>query len=146
MTGFQFRLEKVLTWRRTELELAETLFKRQSAMIAELDRKRAEWEAAGIAAELQVRASESLDGSDLAALAAFRRHVRACEQGLAAQRTEAGKELERMQQTMLEARRRCRLLERLRERRLAEWQAETDRELEQIAADSYLAGMARRQT
>ncbi len=31
---------------------------------------------------------------------------------------------------MLEARRRCRLLERLKERRLAEWTAERDHELE----------------
>jgi hypothetical protein len=30
-------------------------------------------------------------------------------------------------------------MERLRERRLAEWKVENDRELEQVAAESYLA-------
>jgi hypothetical protein len=40
---------------------------------------------------------------------------------------------------MLEARRRCRLLERLRERRWDEWKAAADRELEETAAESYLA-------
>jgi hypothetical protein len=45
----------------------------------------------------------------------------------------------------LEARRRCRLLERLRERRWTEWQLARDRELEELASDSYLAQWNRRQ-
>jgi hypothetical protein len=44
---------------------------------------------------------------------------------------------------MLEARRCCRLLERLKERRRAEWQAATDREMEELAAESFLAGWSR---
>ena len=44
---------------------------------------------------------------------------------------------------MLEARRRCSLLERLKERRLAEWTHERDRELDEIAAESYLARWSR---
>jgi hypothetical protein len=47
---------------------------------------------------------------------------------------------------MHEARRRCRLLERLRERRRAEWKTENDRELEQVAAESYLARWGRVQS
>jgi hypothetical protein len=45
---------------------------------------------------------------------------------------------------MLEARRRYRLLERLQERQLHEWQLLSSRELEQLAAESHLAGLARR--
>ena len=44
---------------------------------------------------------------------------------------------------MLEARR-YRLLERLKERRLEEWEAAFARELEDLAADSHLAALARR--
>ena len=144
MTAFRFRLEKVLGWRRTELELSETRFKQQMALLAELDRRQAELEAAGIRAEFQVRAARPLDGSDLAALEAFRRHIRVREQDLSVERAEEHKKLEQRQQAMLEARRRCRLLERLRERRLSEWQAATDRETEQLASESYLAGRERR--
>jgi hypothetical protein len=43
---------------------------------------------------------------------------------------------------MLEARRRCRLLERLKERRLAEWTSARDRELEEVASESFLARWA----
>ena len=45
---------------------------------------------------------------------------------------------------MLEARRRCRLLERLKERRLAEWTTARDHEVEEIAAESYLARWSQR--
>ena len=39
---------------------------------------------------------------------------------------------------MLEARRRCRLLEKLKERRLAEWRAAAEREIEALAAEAFL--------
>jgi hypothetical protein len=58
---------------------------------------------------------------------------------------ECQKELAARQAAVLEARRRYRLLERLKDRRWAEWQSAADRELDELAADSYLAQWARRQ-
>src|ERR1039458_7519716 len=52
----------------------------------------------------------------------------ACEQQVAAQR-----------QKVLEAQRQCRLLEKLEQRRHAEWRREADREMESLAAESFLA-------
>jgi hypothetical protein len=143
MTAFRFRLEKVLAWRRTQAELAELEFRREAAALAALDQASAELEARGIQAEAEVRDWSPLEGSDLAALGAFRRSVERQTKDLAARRTEQTKKLAEREQAMLEARRRCRLLERLRERRLAEWKSESDRELEQAAAESYLARLAR---
>jgi hypothetical protein len=57
---------------------------------------------------------------------------------------EAAQKLAEQQKLMLEARRRCRLLERLKERRFTEWTATRDREVEEIAAESYLARWGRR--
>jgi flagellar export protein FliJ len=144
MTGFHFRLDKVLAWRHTELELARGGFQQQAAVLATIDRRRAELKAAATGIEHQLRAAKPIDGSDLAALAAYRRHVRQREQDLAVQRSQAGKRMEQLQGTLLEARRRCRLLERLRERQFAEWQTAADREVEQVAAESHLASLARR--
>jgi hypothetical protein len=45
---------------------------------------------------------------------------------------------------MLEARRRFRLLERLKERRHEDWRLARDRELEELASESYLARWAGR--
>jgi len=144
MTSFRFSLERVLHWRRVQLELAENELQRRVAALEELDRERADLEAAAIRTEVQVRKWSPLAGRDLAALAGFRAHVKNEERRLARRRAERQQQVAAQQQVLLEARRRCRLLERLRERRLAEWQRESDREIEQFAAESHLAALVRR--
>jgi hypothetical protein len=143
--AFRFPLEKALDWRRIQLELEEVRYKQQVGAVAGLDRQRAEVEASGILAEIQVREWRSIAAGDLTALGNFRLHVKARESAIGRQRFEAAQKLAEQQKLMLEARRRCRLLERLKERRLAEWTAERDHEVEEIAAESYLARWSRRQ-
>jgi hypothetical protein len=144
MKAFQFPLEKALDWRRTQLELEEARYKQGAAALAGLDRQRAEIEASGIEAEIQVRQWSPIAAGDLTALGNFRRHVKARDSEIARQRVEAAQKLAEQQKLMLQARRRCRLLERLKERRFTEWTAERDHELEEIAAESYLARWSRR--
>jgi flagellar export protein FliJ len=139
MTRFRFRLERVLAWRGTQLELAEAAFQRQTAAVAELDRARAALDAAGIRTEMAVRRWEQVTGSDLAALDAFRADLHRRQAAVDAQRSAAREQLEARRAEMLEARRRCRLLERLKERRLAEWNAEADREIEQLAGEMAIS-------
>jgi hypothetical protein len=139
MTSFRFRLEKVLEWRRLQLEQEEARFRQQAAALATLDRSRAELQAAGIRAEVQVREFRALAGADLSALGAYRADVRRRETSLADQRQECARELASRQQALIEAQRRCRLLERLKERRLAEWREGLERELQELASESFLA-------
>jgi len=139
MTAFRFPLKRVLDLRRKQLELAEARYKRQAEEVAALDRARAEVEASGIRAEVQVREWKQVCGHDLGALSAFRQRVKAREAQIASERMVSARKLGELQMLMLEARRRCRLLERLEERRLAEWTAARDHELEDLAAESYLA-------
>jgi len=139
MTSFRFRLQKVLEWRRTELELEEIQYRRQVAALAELDRQRAELEQSGRTAEHLVRTWNPLAGGELEALGDFRLSVRHKQQQMVAPRDECHKQLERQQGLMLEARRRLRLLERLKERQMAEWRGARDKELEELASESYLA-------
>jgi hypothetical protein len=144
MKNFRFRLEKVLEWRRTELEMQQARLQEQTRALLELDSERANIEAAGIRSEIEVRVWQPLTGGDLTALAAFRRHVIAKEEQIEARREEARRKLESQKLAMIEARRRSELLERLKQRRLREWQAAADRELEELAAESYLARITRR--
>ncbi len=139
MKSFHFRLEKVLEWRRTQLELEENNFRKQVAALAELDRQAAEIEAAGKRSESIVRAWNPVAGSELEALDRFRLHVKNRELEMQVPREEARRRLAAQQQVMLEARRRLRLLEKLKERRLAEWRAECNKELEEMASESFLA-------
>jgi hypothetical protein len=144
MTAFRFPLQKALDWRRTQLELAEARLREQLAALAAIDRARLELQATGRRTEVEVRAFQPLAGGDLSALGSFRLLVKMRERELAARRVECQKELSVRQAALREARRSSRLLERLKERRWAEWQAARDRELEELAADSYLAQWARR--
>jgi flagellar export protein FliJ len=144
MPRFRFRLGKVLGWRATQLELAQAGYQREREALAELDRSLAAWEAAGIRAELQVRGAGEVTGSELTALAGFRVFVRAKGAELLQRKAAQWKKLAAAEAALMEARRRCRLLERLQERQRAEWLAGEDAELEAAASDSFLAGWNRR--
>src|ERR1017187_6239921 len=127
MKAFQFPLEKALDWRRIQLELEEARYKQQLASLAGLDRQRAEVEASGIRAEIQVREWSPIAAGDLSALGNFRLHVKSQKSELPRRRFEAAQKLAEQQKLMLEAGRRWRLLERLKDRRFAEWTAEIGR-------------------
>jgi len=142
MNAFRFPLEKALDWRRSELELAELRFQQLTAAVAAVDKARAELETAGIRAEILVRDWSPVCGSDLAALGSFRLHVRKKNAELAARRTECAGRLAAGRSVLLESRRRFRLLERLRERRFEDWRKSRDKELEDLASESYLARWA----
>lgn len=146
MKAFSFRLEKALDWRRLQLELEENRYRRQAAALADLDRARADLEASAIRAEVQVRTWTPLTGGDLATLARFREYVSHAGRTLEVRRAACEHQLQEQQKVMLEARRRCRLLERLRERRWEQWRADCDRELEHFAAECFLAGVARQRS
>lgn len=143
MKSFQFPLQKVLEWRQNQLEREEVKFKQHLEEVAALDRARESLEAAGLCAEVQVREWRPVAGRDVGALGGFRTHVQAQEQAIAGRRAQRQTALEKQQAAMLEARRRCRLLERLRERRRTEWQTAGNRELEDLAAESFLSGWVR---
>jgi hypothetical protein len=144
MAGFRFRLDKVLEWRQTQLELEEIKFKRETSALAEIDRRRAECEASGIKAEFQVRGWTQVTGRDLEALGSFRLRVKEEEAALTLKREAQAKRVAAQEAAMLEARRRCRLLERLKEQRAEEWRREENRALEAAASETYLAQWARR--
>jgi len=142
MNRFEFRLQKVMEWREKELEVEEARLKQRSLEVQELDRAYAALKSAEASAENELRGSTAIRGQDLAALAGYRRWAQAHARQLTAERAEASDRLAAQQQIMLEARRRCRLLERLRERRLAAWQAAENKEREEIAAESHLSRRA----
>src|SRR5579883_428590 len=126
MIAFHFPLERVLSWRRTQFEIEQTKYRHALAAVAELDRERQALEVSRTRAELQVRAERLVDGTDLAALGRFRRAVQSRELRVAERRVEAARTAEAQLQRMLEAQRRCRVLERLKDRRLAKWRAASE--------------------
>jgi hypothetical protein len=139
MQAFRFTLEKALEIRARQLSLAELEFQRAAAALAHTDREREILLSARLSAESQIRRASALAGEDLLALEWFHRRSQKEERRLLHLRAEREQIVEERRAAMLEARRRLRLLERLRERRYSEWSARTAKEIEDLASESHLA-------
>ncbi|MGE5645107.1 MAG: hypothetical protein ACM336_04885 [Acidobacteriota bacterium] len=142
MQRFHFRLGSVLGWRALQLELErgklETLLAGRKRIAQDLARLAEVREASE-----KLLASDAVEGQDLAALDAHRYALARAAARLRASEAECDRDIARQRANVLEAERRVRLLERLKERRLAEWQAAVDRELEALASETFLAKWVR---
>ncbi|MCL5743601.1 MAG: hypothetical protein M1541_06695 [Acidobacteria bacterium] len=139
MKTFRFPLEKALEWRRRQLEVEELKFRQLSAGLQELDQRRAALESARDSAGRKLIESRAVTGSDLNSLAGYRSALRIRGEALLLQRRQQETCVEEQRHKYQEARRQCRLLEKLRERRRAQWQADCNRELEALASESFLS-------
>ncbi len=147
MKRFDFPLERVRRWRQTEMDLEqaalEALFAErhrleQAARDLE-DRVRAArealWQSATPGATVNPRRLVELDE--------YRSYVRREQNRLRRLGQQLHVQIVQQQAKLMEARRRHRLLDRLRERALAEWEAGYQKELEETASELYLAKQAR---
>jgi len=139
MRAFQFPLRRMLEWRRSQLDLEVTKLGQMAATLQELSLAAVKLELVKGRAEQNVRAAATVDAGDLWALAAYRARLIAEQQALARRKRECEQRMAEQRGRILEAQRQCRLLEKLEERRRREWQMAADREVESLAAESYLA-------
>src|SRR5689334_1105860 len=142
MKAFEFRLERILEFRKEQAELERGRLQQILQQI-----QRLETEVDGLAVRSseerdRVIAGEGLTGHDLASLSNYKRHVqRRSTELLRAQQVLAAQS-QRQRVIVMESERKVRLLEKLKDRQLNSWQSACDRELEELAADSYLARLA----
>lgn len=144
MQRFQFPLEQALKWRATRLEL-------ENAKLAQLRQEKenarrlcgniSEAEQREVAAFRQ--GSRNVTGAELTLLASYRQGVarRLKKLELVIGNCEAA--IEKQKAAVLEADREKRLLESLKQRQLEEWTYEFNREIENTAAELYLANQQR---
>lgn len=143
MKRFEFRLQRVMEWRESQLEIELATLGRLTAEGMAIDRRRQQVENECRSAEKSLVAGTAVEAQQLAALDGFRIWTRQECERLVRKRAECEKLIEDQRRQVVEARRRFRLLEQLRERRLAEWSSEFSRELESLAGELYLARRAR---
>jgi hypothetical protein len=143
LSRFRFSLDRVLSWRQTNLSIEEAdLSRLRQQMIAiEMavsnlaDRSDREAEA--------LRARKVFTGDDVMDLARTREWISKEGIRLHSAMADCTRAIERRTAAVTEARRQVRLLEKLRDRRQAGWRAETDRQLEELAGESAVAGWRR---
>jgi len=144
MRAFEFPLRRALEWRRTQLELAENKLRQMAADLEELALAAVKLDLVKGRAEGAVRQAAIVEAGDLWALAAYRARLISEQQALARRRRECERQVTVQRQKVLDAQRQCRLLEKLAECRRAEWRIAMDREMESLAAESFLARWNRR--
>jgi hypothetical protein len=145
MKRFRFRLESIREWRQLQLELEETKLQRLFEELRQLGACRAGLEADGRDAACAVLSTAIVEAQQLVALEAYRLHLRAEVERLRQQESACGARIAAQRQSVRKAERDLQLLEKLKQRRLAEWEREADKEQETLAAEVFLAKWRREQ-
>ncbi len=144
MPAFHFRLDRVLEWYRTQLRLEENRLASYLANLNLVHERIVRLQDERVSAERAVTFSTAIRASDLAYLDSYRSRVKAEAATLEQELIERERVVQAQRFAIQKAQRRVKLVEKLRDRRLAEYRYEEDRSLENLAAESYLAKFAAR--
>lgn len=139
MKNFDFPLDKVRQYREKQAQIEESRLERLYAGRRSVELRREALNRSRIETEKSVLSAQSVPAADLAALDRWRRFTEQQNVVIAQQLAQCDAEIAVQRGRVMEARRKFQLLDKLKERRRAAWQAECDRELEQQASESYLA-------
>jgi flagellar export protein FliJ len=145
MKSFHFPLERVLAWRRLQVQIVESELERlhaehhatQSRMIS-LTADRATF-------QVDLIATKHLDGTDLGAFNAFLNHSRDEHFRMHQALSVYAAKIKAQMEVVSDKRRDVRLLEKMRERRAEAWSVELSREIQQLAEDTHLGRWKRGQ-
>jgi flagellar export protein FliJ len=140
---FQFSLDKVLRWRSVELTGEEAKLKALVQEQLHLQKLLAEVSAERSKLISSLGTMPDLRGDDLRTLTACGLRLRRNAETLAQHLLRCGRDLAKQRKKYSEAKRRVRLLEELRDRRLEEWKYEESAQLEELASESFLANWNR---
>jgi flagellar export protein FliJ len=147
MKKFSFPLDRVLVWRRLELEREQAALQRLLADRNALAAKETAMRAQRSDAERLISANRYVDAETVATLPDWQSYMKKAIAAAASAVVVAEQKAAAQQARFFEAKRRVGLLERLREKRLDGWEAELGREEEAFAAEAFLArsvGLRRR--
>jgi len=140
---FHFRLARVLEWYDRQYHVEASRLRQCAERSASAHLQLSRHRELRLANETQLLRLESLGGNDLIARELYRKRSMLQESHLTRICGDADRDLEAQKSATLIAQRRVRLVEKLRDRRQVEFDYLASRDLEQVAADSWLAGFAR---
>src|SRR5580658_1313146 len=143
MSRFRFSLERVLSWRETKLSLEEADLARLRGEKSAIELAMADLAARNDREGAVLRARQSFSGGDVSEFARTKEWISQEEKRLRARITDCDRALEIRTAAVTEARRAVRLLEKLRDHRQACWRAETNRQSDELAGESAIAGWRR---
>jgi flagellar biosynthesis chaperone FliJ len=142
MSTFRFRLDRVLQWYREQCQIEEARLANCITALSTVMASIAELEAEREAINQDLIQRSSITSRELVAWGLYRLRAIQVAAQLEVDRGQRQSAVEHQRGKVQAARRRLRLLEKLRERRLTEHVQAEDRELENLAAEAFLAKWA----
>ena len=139
MKRFKFRLESVKRLREQQLSVEENRLEQLNSVLRALDARRSALESEQTAHESAVLSDRIISADRLHCLETFRQFATKERRRIARERADTVKRTDEQRAAVLEARRKFELLNRLAEKERDQWRKDLDREIEQHAAESYLA-------
>lgn len=139
MKKFAFTLERVRKYREEQLAVEKVRLERLFAEKSLIEQSRELLEREGQETAATVSRKSSFEAGELQAIDAFRRYVAAQRTQFAIRLADCDRRIGEQQRLVIEARRKCELLARLKERKWRAWNSELARELETQSAEMFLA-------
>lgn len=139
MRNFQFRLERVLDWYGNQFQVEQARLSVAMASLQEIQQNIARFHAECLSVEHDIIGRRDIPARDFPALGLYRLRARKTEQEFSQELQRREQSVKDQMQRVQEAQRRLRLLEKLRDRRLSEHRYLENKELETLAAESFLA-------
>jgi hypothetical protein len=143
MAPFQFRLARVLDWYQERCRLEEDRLRVLAELAARAESEIELHRRDVLAHQTELIQSQTLHAFELAALGSFCRQAKKREAQLSEHWKNSKSSRENQRKVVLAAQQRLQLLEKLHDRRLGEHRYQESRELEELAAESYLAAFVR---
>ena len=139
MKQFHFSLEKALAWRRMQARMERARWEQIRAEIVGIETARQRLREEKQESAENLLSQKSATGEELAALEMFGHYVVSQQARLEIKRGECEKRLAEQGKLAMAREREVKVLEHLRARRLETWTKDLGKEIEQQAAEAFLA-------
>ncbi|MGH9559147.1 MAG: hypothetical protein ACRD30_07890 [Bryobacteraceae bacterium] len=143
MKKFSFPLGRVKDWRETQARIEESKLERLYAELRAIDAQDAVLREQRSQSEKSVLSASANTALELSALHSFCRFAVAEHTRLEHARADCAKRIAAQIQAVASRRRDVKLLERLKDQRLARWQADLSREIDAESDEAFLAKWSR---
>ena len=143
MKAFQFPLQRVLEYREVQMRAEEEKLSSIQNQLAEVLHRENALTAAQLNAEMNLLGRPLVEATEFRALSAFQLRIRSEKVSLVAARKNLETQIAEQRKRLLKARKNCKILENLKDRRKKAWTYLSDREIENTAAESYISNWAR---
>jgi len=143
MKAFQFPLQRVLEYRELQMRTEEEKLSTIQNQLAEVLHRENALTAAQLNAEMNLLGRPVVEATEFRALSAFQLRIRSEKVSLVAARKNLETQIAEQRKRLLKARKDCKILQNLKDRRKKAWTYLSDREIENIAAESYISNWAR---